>query len=105
MDWNTINYKKLFGDEKPFDLSKFELKQRKRDNPAYELRKQMAHMTKKPLGRILKETKGWSFEQLNGCVQDSLHNAEKYHNDGGARCNNIIKEINNKNEKNKVNKG
>lgn len=94
MDWNTLNYKKLLGDDKPFDFSDYELEQRKRYNPAYELRKVIAKMTKKPLGRILSETKGWSFEQLKGCVEDSRHNAKKYNNDGGARCNNIIKEVN-----------
>lgn len=102
MDWNLFNYRQqLERDEPKTDLFSDRLfseikRERKRVSPPYELRKQIAQISKKPLGQILKETKGWSYEQLDGCIEDARHNAKKYNNDGGARCNNIIKEINKK---------
>ena len=102
MEFHLQNSRKRDALDNPdftLDLKKYEIKKPKRKNPPYDLKVEMSKMTGKTIGWILKETKGWSYEQLNGCVEDSKHNALKYKNNGGARCNSIINEINNKKTK------
>lgn len=99
MEWNIQNARKREAQENPdtsLDFSKYQIQKPKRVNPSYDLRLVMAEMTGKTIGHILKETKGWSYGQLAGCVEDSKHNGLKFKNNGGARCNNIIKEVNQK---------
>jgi len=107
MNWNIINARKAIEQEEAgkgtLDISKYKLKKNKRINPSFEQRKEIARIVGKPVLQICRHTKGWTEMELKGCIMDSINDSKKFKIPAGARCWNIIKEINKKrNENNKI---
>lgn len=96
MSWNLYNARKKENEERPdtgLDLAKYQLKKPKKKNPCYDMRKEIAILTGKPVLQICGQTKGFTERELNGILIDAKNDAEKFKISVGARLWNLIKEV------------